>query len=120
MKLIHKLTSRNGGVIYIEIPDADLEFLENNASHERNSGANLPEGAELTSAQTRIVDTLKALRQSISAVATEVSEAFVEAAPTEWAVEINIGFKGKVNPIPVIVSGGAEASLKVVAKWKKS
>ncbi|MCP4134935.1 MAG: hypothetical protein GY754_28430, partial [bacterium] len=37
----------------------------------------------------------------------------------EWTLELNIGFKGKANPVPVILSGESNAAIKVTAKWFK-
>jgi len=34
-------------------------------------------------------------------------------------LELNIGFKGKANPVPVILSSESNA-IKVTAKWFKS
>lgn len=104
------------GIIYIEVTEGDIPP----AISENPPNFALPEGAELTGFKDRAVDTLKSLRANIIAVASEVNAAFAASAPEEWSVEVNIGFKGKVNPVPVIVSGEAEASLKVVAKWKRA
>jgi hypothetical protein len=115
MGAIHPIETRHG-VIYIEVTEGDAPLL----ACVREPGAALPEGAEPTGTRDYISDALKMLRTNIIAVASEINEAIADTSPEEWAVEINIGFKGKTTPIPVIVSGAAEASLKVTAKWKKT
>lgn len=59
------------------------------------------------------------LRQNLTGVFETVAEAVKEKQPDEWGVEVSIGFKGKSNPIPVILSGEANAAIKVHAKWTK-
>ena len=60
------------------------------------------------------------LKSNIEGMANTVYDSFKAHQPEEWSLELNIGFKGKVNPIPVILSSEASGSVKVTAKWKKS
>ncbi len=53
-------------------------------------------------------------------MAQTVQEGLREYQPDEWTLEINMGFKGKASPIPVILSGEAQGGIKVTAKWKKT
>jgi len=66
------------------------------------------------------IDALKALQQNIKTLAQTVHKSFEANQPEEWSLEINIGFKGKISPIPVILSGEASSAIKVTAKWKKT
>ncbi|GEM_PF-3484939 len=43
----------------------------------------------------------------------------MKTSEKEWTLELNIGFKGKANPVPVILSSESNA-IKVTAKWFKS
>lgn len=103
------------GVIYVQIADATPV-----AAPRARQGTAMPDGAEATSAQTLVTDTLTLVRQQITTVSTLVAQAFDKSAPDEWSVEISIGFKGKATPVPFLASGEADAALKIVAKWKKS
>jgi Trypsin-co-occurring domain 1 len=105
------------GPVYVEVEEAVVPVGEKT---ETPTQIPVPEGAERTGAKEYVFDTLSSLRTSISALVNTTSEAFAETLPAEWSMEINIGFKGKSNPIPVILSGEANASLKVTAKWQKT
>lgn len=61
-----------------------------------------------------------ALKAMITAVAQTTSDALLATDADEWSVELNIGFGGKVSPIPTIVSGEATASIKIQARWKRA
>jgi hypothetical protein len=104
------------GIVYIEVVEGKVPTVI-----ETLSGVQIPipEGAEPTGTKEFVFDTMGSLRSSIAAMASTAAAAFAESAPAEWSVEINIGFKGKSTPIPVILSGEANTSLKVIAKWKK-
>lgn len=112
MSVIKDVTLTDGTVILIEMEDADVP-----SSATADFGQ--PPGTELTSATDKLVDTMKSLQGTLRGVLQVVHEAIKEKAPSEWGVELNIGFKGKTSPIPVIVSGEASASVKVHAKWVK-
>lgn len=105
------------GLVYVEVHDDPIPQVVETPS---GSKIALPEGAEPTGAKEFVIDTMDSLRASISAMAATAATAFAESAPAEWSVEFNIGFKGKASPIPVILSGEGSASVKVVAKWKKT
>lgn len=115
MSEIKDITLGDGTVIFIEMEKANVPVP---SSHEEDLG--LPEGATPTGAAEKVVDTLKSLQGTLKGVFEAVHESVKGKSPSEWGVEINIGFKGTTSPIPVIVSGEASASIKVHAKWKKS
>ena len=91
------------GFLYVEMHEVDLPSA---STHE---GA--PSEANLEGAAT--------LRSMIDALAVDVASALNKAAPTEWTLEFSIGFKGKSTPIPVLLSGGENAALKLTATWKR-
>lgn len=111
---VEGIALEDGTMIYVEVEDTALS-----KSLVRKGNVDLPEGAELTSTATKTIDALKALKGMLGGVFDSVHEAIRERSPDEWSVELNIGFKGKVDAIPVIVSGESNASIKVLAKWVK-
>ena len=102
------------GLVYVEVAEGDVPTTV------ETDQLQLPEGAEPTGVREAIADTMTNLRASIASMAAAASAALVDSAPTEWSVEFNIRFKGKTSPIPVILSGEAKSSLKVLAKWKQA
>lgn len=104
----------NGRVIYVEMEQTHVPVSDGNLLP-----SDLPEGAEPTAAGDKIIDALKALRENIQVMAEMVQESLRAHQPEEWSVEINIGFKGKTSPIPVILSGETQGGIKVTAKWKR-
>jgi Holliday junction resolvasome RuvABC endonuclease subunit len=70
--------------------------------------------------KSQIVDTLETLQDNIQTLAETVHQSLQAHQPDEWSLELNIGFKGKTSPIPVILSGEASGAIKVTAKWKKA
>ncbi|MCP4697936.1 MAG: hypothetical protein GY862_13950 [Gammaproteobacteria bacterium] len=115
MNEIKEIELSDGSTIFVEMEEAELPELAG-----RESDYDLPEGAELTSAASdRIIDAMETLKSTLSGVFNTIHEGIKDKAPDEWGVEINIGFKGKVNPIPVIVGGESNVAVKVHAKWVK-
>lgn len=94
----------NGETIYIEVVEAGLD-----ASN----------GYEDTSAADKLAKAGEQVRITISALATTVHAALDAVKPDEWAIEINLGFKGKAG-IPFLSEGEANGAIKVTAKWKRS
>ena len=89
----------NGETIYVEVTEAD--------------------DYEQTSTESQLVNTGEQVRSTISAVAATVQQAFEKALPTEWTLELTLGFKGKAG-IPFITEGEANGAVKVTAKWTRS
>ena len=114
---IRPMTLENGSIIYIEVQDTDVEPLVREASSK--SAADLPDDVELTGTAERLSDAARMLRETLQGIVGSLNEAIQEHQPDEWGVELNIGFKGKADFIPVILSSEANAALKVHAKWKK-
>lgn len=114
VSIIQKLDTPHG-TIYVEVVEGDFDKIIDSTE----TDIALPKDAEPTGFKDFVVDPIQALKSNISAVAKNVQEALVSVNFEEFSIEINIGFKGTTRPIPVIVSGATEASLKIVAKWKK-
>lgn len=103
------------GTVFVEIsPSNDWNIEQQNGEIQ-----DLPEGAEPTSTKQQVADAAEILKQNFRSISHLVADSMSSAQPEEWTLELNIGFKGKVTPIPVILSGESDVSLKVVAKWKK-
>ncbi|WP_020560222.1 CU044_2847 family protein [Thiofilum flexile] len=107
----------NGVTIYVE---ADEEKLSQALTPPRSSRpSDLPPGAEPTSVRSSMVDAAKLLKDTISGTAQSVYDSLKDLEPDEWSVELNLGFKGEVQIIPVLVKGESEGSITVTATWKK-
>jgi hypothetical protein len=115
MSEIAEIKLAGGGVLFVETEDVAIPHVPALAA----TGRKLPAGAEEVGAREMARDTLQLLHDTLKPVAEAVHEAFVKAQPDEWGMELNIGFKGKANPIPVIVSGEASVAIRIKATWKK-
>ncbi|MBI4792407.1 MAG: hypothetical protein HY789_06725 [Deltaproteobacteria bacterium] len=116
MSEIAEIKLAGGGSLFVETEDVAIPAAPALAA----TGRKLPEeGAEEVGAREMVRDTLQLLHDTLKPVAEAVHEAFLKAQPDEWGMELNIGFKGKTNPIPVIVSGEASVAIKIKATWKK-
>ncbi|WLE96078.1 MAG: CU044_2847 family protein [Candidatus Electrothrix communis] len=111
---IKEIKLADGTSIFVEMETVDFSPASENAVQR-----NLPPGAEEVNAVETVLDTMKTLKGTLSSVFNTVQDAVKDKSPDEWGVELNIGFKGKVNPIPVIVSGESSVAIKVHAHWKK-
>ena len=110
------------GFLYVEMEEAEVPPLPATENREEPSGAEFedtPGDAELINFQDDFNEAVGNLRSTIDALATDVARALENAAPTEWSLEFNIGFKGKASPIPVLLSGEGSAALKLTATWKR-
>jgi len=112
---IKRIDLSSGGAIFIEIENVAVPLPEPAVGR-----SNLPTGAEPCGATEKVMDTLESLKGTLSSICDTVHDSMKANQPDEWGVELNIGFKGTVSPIPVIVSGESNVAIKVHAKWKKS
>jgi hypothetical protein len=111
---ISKVTLDDGTIVFIEIHELAAPDIGG-----QSSGASLPPGATPTGAADVVVNTFQILKGTLKGVFTAIHSSFHEHAPDEWGAELNIGFKGGTTPIPVLVSGEANVTMKVHAKWTK-
>jgi hypothetical protein len=114
MKKVKKIQLQEGVYIYVEMEEKDTSFSDSTMPE-----MDLPEGVELTSASKKLEQTAELLKNAIRGTAEIVNEGIQKTRPYEWGLELNIGFKGKANAIPVILSGETDANIKVTAKWKR-
>lgn len=121
MPEVRAIQIADGQYIYVEV-DGDVEdsLPKSNPSSNDDWRPNLPEHASPTGPVEDVVDAMKSLQQNIKTIAESVHASFHAHQPEEWTLELNIGFKGKASPIPVILSGEATGAIKVTAKWLKT
>ncbi|MFA6009313.1 MAG: CU044_2847 family protein [Desulfobacteraceae bacterium] len=111
-----QLVQLGDGWIYVEVEEAEHITALGSTTREK-----LPKDVEPVGRVTeKLKDAAATMDVVIKSVATAVHKGMKACEPDEWALEINIGFKGNAGfTIPVLVGGEGNASLKVTAKWKK-
>ena len=110
---VREVRLKDGSSFYVEMEISDISGTAVTPVND------LPEGAEPTSTVEQLKDTMELVKNTLKSIANIVHEGMQLTKPDQWALEINIGFKGKANPIPVILSGESSAAIKVTAKWSK-
>lgn len=118
MKKIVPLRTSERHTIYVEMEELDSI----DADWRRVGGGRAldqPEGSELTSAVGDALDAMASLKTGLKDIAEMVKDAISASAPAAWKLEVNIGFKGKTSPIPIVLSGEANAALKLQIEWKR-
>lgn len=93
--------------IYIEVSDVN-ELGKAEPEDDRYEQVNALDSVKEAGSQ---------VHQTIKALSNTVQSALSDAKPSEWSLEINLGFKGKTG-IPFIAEGEANGTVKVTAKWK--
>ena len=58
------------------------------------------------------------LQGSLARICGAIGSAMREASPDAWSVEFSLGFKAGAK-VPVLLSGEANAALKITLNWKK-
>jgi hypothetical protein len=117
MGVVRELVSPQGHRFWVET-DPDVEIAA--PAQTAGQAGDLMHGAEKTSVGGALKDAAASLIETIEGAAEIVREALSKAAPVEVTLEISIGFKGKVDLVPVIVSGSSEGAMKIIAKWKSA
>ena len=109
------------GVVYVEIEETDISLAGNDGSDRPapSSYEDDIEDSHVVGVTDDMYEAVASLKDSINALTSDVAGALEKAAPAEWSLEFSIGFKGKASPIPVLVSGEGNASLKVTATWRR-
>jgi hypothetical protein len=113
MSIVHIDTP--GGAIFVEV------------SEEQQVSVVLPvpgkpaqrKDAEPVSALPSTVETYKALQSLLSGLSNLVKQQIQELSPDECSLEAKIGFAGKINPLPFLVSAKNDANLSLTLKWKR-
>ena len=114
MSIIKDITLANGSIIYVEVEETDL--AQPNIT---GKPGDLPPDYEQVTAAEDVLDTFKTLQGTLKTVFDTIQESLKDNPPDEWGAELNIAFKGKLNPIPVIVGTESSVAIKVHAKWVK-
>lgn len=122
MSVIKPIKIAENQYIYVEVDDSvdDAELPVSHSPAIQKWQPTGPENASSCGPVEDAIDSLKSLQRNIETLANTVYDSFKAHQPEEWSLEINIGFKGKTSPIPVILSGEASGAIKVTAKWKKT
>ena len=99
-------------------PVGDTVF---NARRRLDPGSEYVHGEVLTNPILRQVIDIDSeqLAHGISDISAVIGKAMEKATPDTWSVEFNIGFKAGLK-VPVLLSGEANAALKVTLSWKSS
>jgi hypothetical protein len=114
MSEIAPIHTDSGDTIYVESEDVEIHMHPVTC----NSG-DLPVGAEKITAIDTAIDTMQRLSNTLSGVFSSIKEGLEANQPDEWTAELKIDFKGKVNPIPVIVGAESGAAITIHARWIK-
>ena len=114
MSIIKQVSLHDGTLILIEMEEADIPQTKMTDNY------GLPEEAEPAGVADKVIDTMQSLQETLGGIFQVIQNSIKDKSPSEWGVELNIGFKGKTNPMPVILSAEANASIKIHAKWIES
>jgi hypothetical protein len=114
--------TRTGRTFFVEAmdgPEEPVVAARGGLAEPHDQGrADLPRQSEPVSAFDNLTSGLDGLTDGIAEVLDSVRSALLKHTPSSSKVEISIGFKGKVSPIPVIVSGEGNAAIKLTLEWK--
>lgn len=121
MTEIKKIATRDG-FLFIEVTDTDLEIDDSKLQAPLGGlrPDDRPEDGELVGFHGDALRTFDILKDSIGELTDAVSSAMRDKGPQEWSLAFSVGFKGKLSPIPVILSSEGNAALKITATWRKS
>lgn len=113
MTKLSTITLPTGGTLFVEVEEVDLPSITAAGSAKRR----LPKGAEEVGA---VQDAVQLIKESLVGLGEMVKEGLEKSRPDQWGIEVNFGFKGKTNLVPVLVSSEANVAIKVTATWKRS
>jgi hypothetical protein len=102
-----KEVSLGGKTILVEVVELPVEGREGPSERFEN-----------TSVREKVGDLADSIRDLVEVVTAPARAAFEGSQAEEWAIELNIGFKGE-SGLPFIAKGEANAAVKITAKWKK-
>lgn len=103
----------------VEIHSAQVSARGSSALERLNPGAQAVSGQ----APTEVLDLVTSigsdeLERGLALICRTVTSALRSASPDTCSVELNIGFKANAK-VPILMSGEANAALKVTLGWKK-
>jgi len=93
-------------VIYIEVSEVEQQG-QDPSEQTRFKSVNALD--DIQDAGTKVLSTVKAL-------CATMQQALADSKPSEWTLEINMGFKGSAG-VPFVTQGEANGAVKVTAKW---
>ncbi len=122
MPKINAIQIADNQYIYVEVDENvdDTSLPKSTSPASTDWQPTGPENASSCGPVDDAIDALQTLQNNIGTLANTVYDSFKSHQPDEWTLELNVGFKGKTSPIPVILSGEASGAIKVTAKWKKA
>lgn len=103
-------------VVFIEIEDSEID----ETIKIKKKLNDVPEGAEYVSNNSNKNNIMENLKKGIETFSEGIYSSLKKANPDEASIEFSLAIKGKINPIPVIVSSSTESTIKVTLKWKKN
>lgn len=112
---IREIQVANDKSIFVEVEISDEDIVPQQSYVPED----LPPGAEPTMTASEIINAMTIFQNNIEGIALMVRNSLEKIKPTEWSVEMNIGFKGKATPIPFIAKAEAEGGVKVTVTWKE-
>jgi hypothetical protein len=118
MKRVVPLKTSDQNTVYVEVEEGGIEELQLRPEGRSGSITDRPRGSELTSAATDALEAMTSLQAGLRDIVGKIASAISPSNPSTWKLEVSIGFKGKTAPIPVILSGEADAALKLQIEWK--
>ena len=109
-----RLIRLNGIELHVEVDELDIP-----GDRRAKSDDLADRGLTATGVADRVTDSASELREMLSAVTSSVRGALDQSKPSEWAIELMVGFKGEAG-VPCLMKGEANASIKLTAKWTTS
>jgi hypothetical protein len=113
----------NGTRVLVEVDDLDSTVVQTLAESQPSHKGGHERGVDVTrtraDAADKLLDAGAQLRSTLAAVVESVEGALRGMSPAEWALEVQLGFKGEAG-VPCLVKGEVNGSLKVTVKWKGS
>lgn len=104
----------DGATFHVEVDEAASTGPHRIAANDSDRPGLTPTGVA-----DRIADAGSELHQMVASVTSSMRTALEKSAPTEWAIELSIGFKGEAG-IPYLTKGQANATIKLTATWKRT
>jgi hypothetical protein len=102
-----KEVSLGGKTILVEVAELPVEGKAGQADRFEN-----------TAMREKVGDLANSIRDLVEVVTAPARAGFEGSQAEEWAIELNIGFKGQTG-LPFVAKGEANAAVKITAKWKK-
>jgi hypothetical protein len=119
MKTVGPLRTSSNTVILVQTDGDDVDLGGLSVASSFRAMSDLPDGAEPVTAIADVIDAMQSLRDGLRDIVEHVKVAIEASQPSKWKLEVNIGFKGKSAPIPFVLAGEADASIKLQFEWDR-